>query len=79
VLSGAGEGMVFSSVIRTGGQTNSVQAVCQGDRLSLYANGELLEAVTDSIHAQGDVGVGVGSGAVGDTRVHFDNFVATRP
>lgn len=79
VLSGEGEGMNFSSVIRTGGQTNSVQAVCQGDRLSLYANGELLEAVTDSRLAQGDVGVGAGSGAAGDARVHFDNFVATRP
>jgi len=79
VLSGDGDGMTFSPIIRTGAQTNSIQAVCQGDELSLYVNGELLETVVDSTHSKGDVGLGAGSGPEGDARVQFDDFAATRP
>ena len=79
VLSGDGDGMTFSSIIRTGGQTNNIQAVCQGDELSLYVNGELLETVVDSTHSRGDVGLGAGSGPQGDARVQFDDFAAIRP
>lgn len=79
VLSTDGRGMVFSSAIKTGGQTNRVLAVCQGDQLSLYVNGELLETVTDGTHTRGDVGVGAGSGPEGDVRIQFDHFVVTTP
>jgi hypothetical protein len=79
VLSGNGDGMTFSPLIRTGGQTNSIRAICQGNELSLYVNGELLETVEDGTHSEGDVGLGVGSGPQGDTRVQFDDFAATRP
>ena len=44
-----------------------------------YANGELLETVTDDVHSQGDVGLGAGSGSAGAARIQFDDFVATRP
>lgn len=79
ILTGGGEGMIPSPVINTGGQVNNVQAVCRGDELSLYVNGELLETVADDAHAQGDVGLGAGSGPEGDVRVRFDNFLVTRP
>jgi hypothetical protein len=79
VLTAGGTGMTPSPVIRTGGQTNRVLAVCQGDKLSLYVNGELLETVTDDAYTQGDVGIGAGSGPQGDVRVQFDNFLVTRP
>ena len=79
VLTGDGSGMLPSSTIRTSGQTNRVMAVCQGDELSLHVNGELLETVTDVIHTEGDVGLGVGSGPEGEVRVQFDNFVVTEP
>ena len=76
VMTGDGEGMIFSSAIRTGEQTNHIQAVCQGDELSLYVNGGLLETITDATHSQGGVGLGVGSGLEGDARIQFDDFVA---
>ncbi|MBL7065349.1 MAG: hypothetical protein ISS49_14235 [Anaerolineae bacterium] len=79
VLTGNGYGMSPSPAIRTGEQTNRILAVCNGDELSLYVNGELLETVTDDTHAQGDVGIGAGSGPAGDVRVQFDNFLVTRP
>jgi hypothetical protein len=79
VLSAGGRGMVPSPAIRTGSQTNHVLAVCEGNELSLYVNGELLEMVTDDTYAQGDVGIGAGSGVEGDALVQFDNFAAARP
>jgi len=79
VLTGDGSGMSPSPAIGTGEQTNRLLAVCQGDELSLYVNGELLEAVSDDTHVRGDVGVGAGSGAAGNVRVQFDDFFATRP
>jgi len=79
VLTGDGDGMIHSPSIRTGGQSNDIRAVCQGDELSLYVNGELLETVSDDTHRRGDVGIGAGSGVAGDTRIRFDNFVVARP
>ena len=79
ILTGDGNGMAPSLAIRTGEQANRILAVCQGDELSLYVNGELLEAVSDDVHTQGDVGIGAGSGSEGDIRVQFDDFVVTRP
>lgn len=79
VLTGNGSGMAPSPAIRTGEQTNHVRAVCQGDKLSLYVNGELLETVPDDTHAQGDVGLGAGSGPQGDVRIQFDGFLVTVP
>lgn len=79
VLTGDGSGMIPSPAIRTGGQTNRILAVCDEDDLSLYVNGELLEAVTDDTHARGDVGLGAGSGLEGDVRIQFDNFIVTKP
>lgn len=79
ILTGDGSGMLPSPVIKTGEQTNRILAVCQGDELSLYVNDELLETVSDDAHSRGDVGIGAGSGPAGDSRVHFDNLVVTRP
>jgi len=78
-ITGDGVGMVHSSTIRTGGQTNTIQAVCQGSDLSLYVNGELLESVSDDAHLQGDVGLGAGSGPEGGARILFDDVDVARP
>jgi hypothetical protein len=79
VLTGDGSGMVPSAVIKTGEQTNHILAVCQGDELSLYVNGELVEAVTDDTLPQGNVGIGAGSSSDGNVRIQFDNFVVSSP
>jgi len=79
VLTTDGRGMAPSPSIRTDGQLNHVQATCQGSELSLYVNGELLETVTDDAHRRGDVGVGAGSGPVGDVLIRFDDFLVTTP
>jgi len=79
VLTGDRIGMSPSPAIRTGGQTNHILAACQGNELSLYVNGELLEAVTDDTYTQGDVGIGAGSGPEGDVMVRFDNFLVSGP
>jgi len=78
-LTGNGQGMVSSEAIRTGGVVNRIRAVCQDERLSLYANNELLETVADDAHPSGDVGIAVGTGSEGEARVHFDNFVVATP
>lgn len=79
VLTGDGSGMTYSPAVRTDGQTNRVLAVCQADELALHINGELLETVTDGTYPSGDVGIGAGTGAQGDVRVQFDNFLVTKP
>jgi hypothetical protein len=79
ILNGDGSGMIPSPSIKTDEQTNQILAVCQGDELSLYVNGELLETVTDDTHEQGDVGLGAGDGAESDVRIQFDDFVVTQP
>ena len=79
VLTGDGSGMTYSPAVRTDRQTNRVVAVCQADELALYVHGELLEAVIDGTYPSGDVGIGAGTGAQGDVRAQFDNFLVTRP
>lgn len=79
VLTGDGSSMTYSPAVRTGGQTNRVLAVCQADELALHVNGQLLETVADGTYPFGDVGIGAGTGAQGDVRVQFDNFLVTRP
>ena len=79
VLTADGKGMAPSPSVQTGGQPNRLRAVCQGQELSLYVNDTLVETVFDDTHAQGDVGIGAGSGPVGDVVIRFDDFAVTRP
>ena len=79
VLTANGEGMLSSPSIKTGRQANHVLAICRGDELSLYVNGQRLATVTDDTHATGDVGIGAGSGPEGIARISFDDFAVTAP
>ena len=79
VLTADGRGMVAAPGLKTGRQPNRVLAVCKGDELSLYANGELLATVYDDTLIQGDVGLGAGSGVEGRIDVRFDDLVVTEP
>jgi WD40 repeat protein len=52
-----------SPAIKTGQVTNSYTAVCKGNELSLYANGTLVNSVTDELlnFTEGNIGFGVSS------------------
>ena len=43
-------GPTFSPCTRTGADVNRLQVVARGDKISLYANGDLLTTVTDSTY-----------------------------
>jgi len=73
------EYMDYSDAIRRGEQTNRLRAVCDGDRLSLSVNGELLIEVTDTDLTGGDVGLIVATGTTPNTTVLFDNLIIRKP
>lgn len=66
--------MLFSSDIIQGESTNTITAVCAGQRLALYVNGELLVEATDPDLASGQVGLMVGAFAIEGTSIFFDDF-----
>lgn len=74
-----GEGMQSSSTIRQGEATNRVRADCVGDTLTLFANGEQLQQVTDTEFSAGDVGLIAGTFSEPGTEILFDNFAIYQP
>ena len=77
VLTGAG--YLPSQAILTGGEPNVIRAVCEGDRLTMYINSEVVASVSDDGLTRGDVGMAVGAGPSGSIRVHFDGIVVSKP
>jgi hypothetical protein len=53
---------------------NSLRAVCLGDRLALYVNGEFVGEVRDRLYTRGNAGIAAGVPAGGDVDVAFDNL-----
>ena len=68
-----------STAIHQGNATNHIRAVCAGDYLALFVNGELLAEARDTLFMRGDVLLMATSYEDEPTEVHFDNFVATLP
>lgn len=65
-----------SEAINQGNANNTITAVCAGDYLALYANGELLAEVTDDEFSEGQMGLTVGAYEDNQqTEVAFDNLV----
>lgn len=59
---------------------NRVAGVCNGDQLSLFANGQLLVEVTDKTLTSGVIGLVVGNKLSGvGTEVSFDNLALYNP
>lgn len=71
--------MEISKAIHTGGLGNHVQAECVGDRLTLWANGTLLDEVHDDAFTRGDVGLWVGTFDEAGADVLFDDFIVRKP
>jgi len=53
--------------------------VCDGSRLALYCNGELLAETTDSAFTQGDIALAALSLESEATEIHFDNLKVSEP
>jgi len=54
---------------------NQIAAVCDGEDLELWVNGELAITATDSAFEDGEVGLIVGNFDVGGADYLFDNFI----
>lgn len=71
--------MEISKAIHTGGLGNHLQAECVGDRLTLWANGTLLDEEHDDHITRGDVGLWVGTFDEAGADVLFDDFIVRKP
>ena len=67
------------NAIKQGQTTNHIMVECIGNQLSLYANGTLLDRVTDTTLKDGDVGLFASTYDEPGTDLLFDNFIVTRP
>lgn len=68
-----------SSAIRQGNTTNHIRAVCNGSKLSLYVNGQLVGEAEDSEFKSGDIALTATSYESTAVEVRFDNLVVTAP
>jgi len=71
--------MYQSDYINTGSSANHIQAICDGPRLALIVNGELIAEAYDSTFIDGDIGLIVGSFDVPGVDIWFDNLMVTNP
>lgn len=69
----------YSEDIRQSGEVNHIQAVCQGNTLSLVVNGSTLAVVVDESFAKGKAGLLAGSYSKPGVTVLFDNFKVVQP
>ena len=68
-----------SSAVNQGDATNRLRAVCQGDRLALFVNGELVAEATDDAFAEGNIALTASTFEEEATEVHFDDLMAYAP
>lgn len=68
-----------SGVIRKGNATNKIRVVCDGNKLALFVNGEMLAEVIDSAYTSGDIGLAATTYEPEATEVHFDNLIVREP
>lgn len=72
-------GMLVTDKVYSGSSLNHIRLDCVGSRLTLYVNGDYVDAVDDSDLASGDVGLIAGTFENKGTIVSFDNFAAVNP
>lgn len=68
-----------SASIRKGNNRNDIRAICKGEELSLYVNGELMASAQDGTFSSGDVALTAISYEDQGTEVHFDNLEVKLP
>jgi hypothetical protein len=67
-----------SALIQQGAARNELRAVCMGDYLALYINGEFAGDATDSTYSRGQVGLAASAANRLGVRVEFDDLVVRR-
>jgi len=72
-------GMLVTDTIFAGSAVNHIRFDCVGSRLTLYINGDYVDAVDDSDLKAGDVGMLAGTFEEKGTQILFDNFVVFQP
>ena len=80
IVSGSYEPLIewtASSAVNQGYSTNRIRVVCEGTRLALFANGELLGEVDDSTYSSGDISLMAVTLEDSVTEAHFDNLIVT--
>jgi len=73
------EHMDFSEVINQGENVNEIQAICQGDQLTLIINEITLIQVQDNALSYGDVGLMIGNFSEPGVDILFDDFFVLKP
>jgi hypothetical protein len=73
------EQLLPTDAIKQGNSTNTIEAACIGNQLSLTINGQKVNTVEDSSFSEGDVGLIAGTYDTLGTDIHFDNFKVTKP
>lgn len=63
-----------SNTINGGRARNTVRAVCVGNYLALYVNGQLLAETNDNTYARGYAGLSAAAFEGGDSDIAFDNL-----
>lgn len=63
-----------SSVINSGAAQNRIRAVCMGNYLAMYVNGQFVADVIDDTYSKGQVGLVAASAARSGLAVTFDNL-----
>ena len=80
ILSGDGTHLMPSEAIFVEpGENNEIHAVCAGDELTLYVNGQQLAGVNDSDLETGDIGFIVSTYDTAPAEIHFDNLFVQEP
>lgn len=72
-------GMLVTDKVYSGSSLNHIRLDCVGSRLTLYVNGDYVDAVDDSDLAAGDVGLIAGTFENKGTQISFDNFAVVNP
>ena len=68
-----------SPAVKQGDASNHLRVVCQGNRLALFVNGELVAEATDDAFSDGKIALAASTFEDEPTEIHFDDLVAYAP
>ncbi len=75
----SGQPLLPSDAVIQGTATNTLHIECVGERLTLFANGQIIHEVQSALLRSGDVGLFAGTYDQAGTDIRFDNFSVSNP